>query len=52
MPEDQVMQIMAEGCGTMFDPLVVEVMFEMLRERRILQRFLEDSGSNLALHHA
>ncbi len=48
MSEQQVMEILHEGSGTMFDPVVLEAFLRILRERKVLQMMLEEvSGASV-----
>jgi len=44
MTEEQVMEILNEGSGRMFDPVVLEAFFGLLRKRQVLQQVFEQAG--------
>jgi putative nucleotidyltransferase with HDIG domain len=44
MSEEQVMNILLEGSGKMFDPVVLEAFFVVLRQRKVLQMVLDQVG--------
>jgi HD-GYP domain-containing protein (c-di-GMP phosphodiesterase class II) len=48
MSEQQVLDILLKGSGTMFDPVVLEAFLTILRERKVLQMVLEEvSGATV-----
>lgn len=48
MSEQQVMDILQKGSGTMFDPAVLDAFLRILRERKVLQMVLEEvSGATV-----
>ena len=51
MPEEQVMRILREGSGTKFDPAVLEVFLEILRQRKVLEMVLDQVGDQAGVAH-